>query len=55
LLYRGLTAPPFGNGAVGLDEGVSHQGLLPAVLAGNLLPMLLPAMICLLVLAGWLR
>jgi hypothetical protein len=38
-----------------VDEGVSHQGLLTAVLAANLLMMLLPATISFLVLAGWLR
>ena len=56
MLYRGLTATrSFGNGAEVLDEGVSHRSLLTGLLAANLVLLLLPPLVAVLVLVGWLR
>jgi hypothetical protein len=55
LVYRGLVARPLGRAEEGLDEGVSHRGLLPALLGANVFLMLLPPLVSVLVLAGFLR
>ena len=56
MLYSGLTATrSFGNGAEIVDEGVSHRSLCSGLLAANLVLMLLPPLVAVLVLVGWLR
>ena len=55
MVYRGLVARPLGRAEEGLDEGVSHRGLLPALVGANVFLMLLPPLVSVLVLAGFLR